>query len=79
MHPELFLAIHQERERELVARLERERLMHERASTDGRPHHGLRQTWLAARTAAGALAERAREQVARVDPTHRDVACCATA
>jgi|GEM_PF-6538440 len=78
MHPDLYFAIHQERERELVQRLERTRVLRERSTPAAGVDAHCGQLWTVVHRATNALAGRVRD-LRRMNSNRSAVACCATA
>ncbi|MEN0130196.1 MAG: hypothetical protein AAGC49_12205 [Brevundimonas sp.] len=75
MHPDLYLAMHRERERELVGRLERARVLSERTPAAAPSRPVFERLSIDVRRAVESLAARARALTETSDAN----SCCATA
>jgi len=75
MHPDLYLAMHRERERELVGRLERARALRERTGPVAPSDGPFQRLAIDARRPVKALVTRERD----LTRTNAATPCCATA
>ncbi|MBO9554910.1 hypothetical protein [Cellulomonas sp.] len=76
MHPEMYLVIHRQQERELERRLDRALVLRERALPVAPPRPSLRDAWRSATATPAAFLSGARTRLVPADGWGAAPACC---